>query len=85
MFIWDLDTTSILLVSTKRYYSNKRQSSEEELEGSQKCCFCNANETIKYLLFDYHHAKQIWRIVYFATCLPPSKSVCHMFENWLHN
>jgi hypothetical protein len=26
---------------------------------SQKCCFYNANEIIKYLLFDCHHAKQI--------------------------
>jgi hypothetical protein len=52
---------------------------------SQKCCFCNANETIKHLLFNCHHAKQIWRIVYLATGLPPPKSVPHMFGNWLHN
>jgi hypothetical protein len=50
-------------------------------KGSQKYCFCNANETIKHLLFDCHYAKQIWMIVYLATGLSPPKSVSHMFEN----
>jgi hypothetical protein len=54
-------------------------------KGSQKCCFCNANETIKLLFFDCHRAKQIWRIAYLATGISWPKSVSHMFENWLHN
>jgi hypothetical protein len=54
-------------------------------KGSQKCCFCNTNETIKLLLFDCHHAKQISRIAYLAIGLSPPKSVSHMFDKWLHN
>jgi hypothetical protein len=53
-------------------------------KGSQKCCFCNANETIKHLLLDCHHAKQIWRIAYFATGLSPFLTISHMLENSLH-
>jgi hypothetical protein len=30
------------------------------------------------------HAKQKWSIVYLATGLTPSKSVSHIFGNWLH-
>jgi hypothetical protein len=50
-------------------------------KGSQKYYFCNANETIKHLLFDCHYDKQIWMIVYLATGLSPPKFVSHMFEN----
>jgi hypothetical protein len=53
-------------------------------KGSQKCCFYNTNEIIKHLLFDCHHAKQIWMIVYLATGLTPPNSVSYMFRNWLH-
>jgi hypothetical protein len=53
-------------------------------KGSRSVVFCNANETIKHLLFDCHHAKQIWRIIYLATGLSPPRSISHMFGNWLH-
>jgi hypothetical protein len=38
---------------------------------------------MKQQLFDCHHAKQIWRIVYLATGLTPPNPVSHMFGNWL--
>ena len=50
-----------------------------------KCCFCNCNESITYLLFDCHHAKEIWKIVYLATGLTPPRSISHMLGNWLSN
>ena len=42
-------------------------------------------ESITHLLFDCHHAKEVWRIVYLATGLTPPRSVSHMLENWLSN
>ena len=36
-------------------------------KGSLKCCFCSYNESITHLLFDCHHAKEIWKMVYLAT------------------
>ena len=50
-----------------------------------KCCFCNCNESITHLLFNCHHAKEIWTIVYLATGLTPPRSISHMLENWLLN
>jgi hypothetical protein len=75
IFFWNLQRGIIL---------TKDNLVRKNWKGSLKCCFCNANETIKHLLFDCHHAKQIWRIVYLATGLSPPKSVSHMFGNWLH-
>jgi hypothetical protein len=51
--------------------------------GSQKCCFCDCNETIKHLFFDCQHAKTIWRTVHVATGLTPPRSVTHMLKHWL--
>jgi hypothetical protein len=53
--------------------------------GCQTCCFCNCNETITHLLFDCHHAKEMWRIVYLATSSPPQRSISHMLGYCLHN
>jgi hypothetical protein len=75
IFLWYLERGIIL---------TKDNLGRKNWKGSQKCFFCNANETIKHLLFDCHHAKQIWRIVYLATGLSPPKTVSHMFGNWLH-
>ena len=41
--------------------------------------------TCTHLLFDCHHAKEIWKIVYLATGLTPPKSISHMLGNWLSN
>jgi hypothetical protein len=76
IFFWYLQSGIIL---------TKDNLARKNWKGSQKCCFCYANETIKHWLFNCHHAKQIWRIVYLATGLPPPKSVFYMFGNWLHN
>ena len=55
-------------------------------KGSLKCCFCNCNESITHLLFDCHHAKEVWRIVYLAIYrVNPIKIDFHMLGNWLSN
>jgi hypothetical protein len=51
--------------------------------GSQKCCFCDCNETILHLFFDCQHAKTIRRAVRVATGLTPLRSVIHMLKHWL--
>jgi hypothetical protein len=51
--------------------------------GSQKYCFCDCNEIIKHLLFDFQHANTIWRVVHVAAGLTPPRSVTHMLKHWL--
>jgi hypothetical protein len=75
IFFWYLQRGIIL---------TKDNLARKDGKGSQKCCFYNINETIKHLFFGCHHAKQIWRIIYFATGLSQPKSVFHMLGNWLH-
>jgi hypothetical protein len=74
IFLWYLQRGVILTKDnlTKRYWV-----------GSQKCCFCDCNETIKHLFFNCQHAKDIWRVVQIATRLTPPRSVRHMLGNWL--
>jgi hypothetical protein len=49
--------------------------------GSQKCCFCHDNETIKHLFVDRQHAKIIWRVVHVASGLTPPRWVTHMLKH----
>ena len=51
--------------------------------GSQKCCYCNSNETIQHLFFDCPHAKVIWRVVQVATGISQPRSLAHMAGDWL--
>jgi hypothetical protein len=51
--------------------------------GSQNCCFCDCQETIKHLFFDCQRAKTIWKIVHIATRLTPPRFTSHMFRRWL--
>ena len=66
-------------------FLTKGNSAKINMKGSQKCCFCNCNKTIKHLFFDCYHAKTIWRTVYIATGLTPPNFVSHMLEVWLSN
>jgi hypothetical protein len=38
-------------------------------KGSQKCCGCNSNETIKHLFLECPYARMVWRIIFYATGL----------------
>ena len=76
IFLWYLQKEVIL---------TKDNLVRKNWKGSFKCCFCNCNESITHLLFDCHHAKEIWRIVYLATGLTPPNSISHMLENRLSN
>jgi hypothetical protein len=53
--------------------------------GSQKCIYCNRNETIQHLFLDCPGAKMMWRIIFFATGLNQPRSISHMFGTWLMN
>ena len=52
-------------------------------QGDTKCCFCSSEESIQYLLFDYHYAKFMWRIVHISFNLKPPTSVQNLFTGWL--
>jgi hypothetical protein len=53
--------------------------------GSEKCCFCNNNETLEHLFFDCALAKFVWRIVELIFGLIPPKSTVHMSTTWLQD
>ena len=74
IFFWFLQRGVIL---------TKDNLARKNWKGSLKCCFYNCDESITHLLFDCHHAKEIWKIVYLATGLTPPKYISHMLGNWL--
>jgi len=73
-FLWYLQQGVIL---------TKDNLAKRNWSGSKKCCFCDHNEIIQHLFYDWQHAKIIWRVVQVATGLTPPKSMTHMFRNWL--
>jgi len=40
---------------------------------------------IKHLFLDCPYARMVWRIIFYATCLMPPRSIGHMFDSWLSN
>jgi hypothetical protein len=52
--------------------------------GSQKCCFCNNNETVDHLFLHCPFAKIVWRMIFFTYNIPPPSNVTNMFGNWLN-
>lgn len=59
------------------YFFEKKKDnnfSKRNWKGNKRC-FCNSNETIKHLLFNWH-AKAIWRMVHIATGLTTLDRTC---------
>jgi hypothetical protein len=52
--------------------------------GSQKCCLCDANETVHHLFLACPVIKSVWRMIYFAYNIPPPANISNMFGNWLN-
>jgi hypothetical protein len=52
-------------------------------QGSTTCCFCDKEESIKHLLFEYPLAKIVCRLVDVTFGLPHPKNVKNLFCNWL--
>jgi hypothetical protein len=67
IFLWYLQHVVIL---------TKDNLVKHNWKDSQKCCFCNCNETIKHLF-----SKTIWRVVNIATGLTTPTSIIHMLGN----
>jgi hypothetical protein len=76
IFLWYLQRGVIL---------TKDDLAKRNWRDSKQCCFCNCDEIINHLLFNCHHAKEIWRIVYLATGLTPPKMATNMLGVWLYN
>jgi hypothetical protein len=52
-------------------------------QGNTSCCFCDKEEFIQHLFFEYPLAKIVWRLVYMTFGIPPPKNVKNLFGNWL--
>jgi len=52
-------------------------------QGDRKCCFYSSDESIQHLLFDYHFAKFLWRMVHVSFNLIPPTSIHNLFTYWL--
>ena len=76
IFLWYLQRGVVL---------TKDNLAKKNWKGSQKCCGCNSNETIKHLFLDCPYARMVWRVIFFATGLSQPISVRHMFGSWLSN
>ena len=73
-FMWFLHRKVIL---------TKDNLAKKNWNGNQRCCFCDQDESIQHLFFDYHFAKTIWRRVHMSFSWTPSKNVTNLFDNWL--
>ena len=52
-------------------------------EGSQRCCFCDQNETIEHLLIKCPIARLLWRTIHVAFNITPPTSISQFFHDWL--
>jgi hypothetical protein len=75
IFMWFLNNKVLL---TKDNLAKRRWT------GSQKCCFCDANETVHHLFLACPFVKIVWRMIYFAYNIPPPLNINNMFGNWLN-
>jgi hypothetical protein len=69
---------------SNRVLLTKDNLAKRKLTGSQKCCFCNNNETVDHLFLRCPFAKIIWRMIFFTYNIPPPSNVTNMFGNWLN-
>ena len=74
IFLWYLRKGIIL---------TKDNLAKRNWQGSQKCCFCNNDETIKHLFFDCQFTRVVWTLIHVATGLPRPRNVANIFGTWL--
>lgn len=74
-FMWFLDRQVIL---------TKDNLAKRNWQGSLKCCFCDADESIQHLFLSCHLARIIWRIIFITFNFPPPTSITNLFGNWLN-
>lgn len=72
-----------LLYLARRVILTKDNLVKRYFSSNPKCCYYNSNETIQHLPFNYHHVKNIWRVVQMAMRLNPPASVAHIAGKWL--
>lgn len=51
-------------------------------QGNKMCAFCSQQETIQHLFFNYHFAKNLWRVVQCTFNIDTPTSVGHLFNDW---
>lgn len=70
IFLWYLKKGVIL---------TKDNLTKRNWKGSTKCCFCNHNETIQHLFFDFHVARFVWSTLFITFGINPPNNVANMF------
>ena len=69
---------------SNRVLLTKDNLAKRNWNGCQKCCFCDANETVHHLFLACPFIKLVWRMIYFTFNIPPPTSITNMFGNWLN-
>jgi hypothetical protein len=68
----------------KKVLLTKDNLAKRNWTGCQKCCYCDALESIDHLFFECPFARVIWRMIHFAFNISPPDNVTDMFGNWLN-
>ena len=75
LFIWFL---------SKKVLLTRDNLAKRNWNGSTKCCFCDAEETVEHLFLSSPFARLVWRIVFSTYNIPPPTNITNMFGNWLN-
>jgi hypothetical protein len=62
----------------------KNNLAKQNINGYQKCCFCDSTETVEHLFLACPFAKILWRMIYFAYNIPAPSNITNMFGKWLN-
>jgi hypothetical protein len=68
----------------KKVILTKDNPRKRNWQGNSKCCFCDKEETIQHLFFDFSLAKIIWRTIHMSFGISPPTNVTNLFGNWLY-
>ena len=85
--IWNLKTPLKIMIFLwylrRGVMLTKDNLARPNCHGSEKCCFCHKNETIKHLFFKCCFARAVWGCIQVALGLPQPRSISHMFGSLL--
>ena len=52
--------------------------------GSQRCCFCDQDESIQHLFLKCPLARLLWRIIQVSFNISPTVNLATLFSSWLN-
>jgi hypothetical protein len=72
------------LILHNKVLLTKNNLAKQNINGYQKCCFCDSTETVEHLFLACPFAKILWRMIYFAYNIPAPSNITNMFGKWLN-